>query len=1633
MMEGDIGSVPEGDGRREMDRLAEEFLSRHRQGERPTIEEYAGRRPDLAAEIREVFPTLLLIEDLGKESGPTAPSPSGEPVVDPVAGLQQVGEYRIRREIGRGGMGIVYEAEQESLGRRVAIKVLPFHSLLGAKHLERFRQEARAAARLTHPNIVPVFGVGEHFGLHYFVMQYIPGQGLDVVVEGVRRLRKEGKGAPGGGGTDGTIASGLSTGTRQNYQHNIARIVRDVALALDHAHREGILHRDVKPSNLLLDPTGHVWLADFGLAKSEDSDDLTRSGDFVGTLRYMAPERFKGWSDPRSDVYSLGLTLYELLALRPAFLESDRGRLLRKVTSEEPPALRRLDRGVPRDLETIVLKASAKEPAQRYATAQAMAQDLDRYLHGQPVEARRSTAFGRFARWCARNPVLAGLGGVVLLLLLAVAVISSRSAVELKRESDLGREKLRRSYFTQARHLRLSRQPGQRFGAIEALVEASKIERGADLCDEAAAALSLDDARLVKSWTRQAGGEVGLDPDRRRVALSDRSGEVVVRSLADDRELVRLPGPGYEIPYVQSVFHPDGRHLAVRFHKEKAFDRWTIWDLERKEAVARANDGAWTAGIDFDPRDGSILIAVREGFLCTIEIPSGRAVKEQRFPADVFRLAIHPGGDLVALTLVGSTDAQLVERSSGRILRAYHHEGRVNWFAWDPRGRFLAVACHDFRAYLWDAETGSLRWSQVGHEGEAVRTDFHPRGDFFLTGGWDNKVHAWDAWTGRDLFVLPRQEVFFSRDGSSLVTGSKLGYELIEIAPAPSAFTLHGHEKPNDKHPHMVALEPGGRLAASCGSDGVRVWDLISRNEVAHLPIGHVLSVELETGGGYLITSGYCGLQRWPIRSRLAGGRRRTVLGPPLRVGPFEDLWRHSLGDGGRKVAIIHQLHDHGHVLSLDEPGSGTRLENVWPLEHIAYSPDGRWIAGTSKQLGDVVVWDADSGKKAKTFERIYGLISFDPQSRYLVVGAPLEYLFLRTSDWGTARTLPRSARLSGAGPIAFDRRGEVMALAQTESRIWLVEVESGRRLTELEAPDPRTLNGLALDLDAGFLGASSNTQRCHFWDLRGIERQLAAAGLPWELRCRGDGPSREPLQVDAVYGGSVLGLQEDIDDPRSPPLFREQRHSLFRPSIESYADIDLALAAPQFLVGEGAAWKYFRGLLEPSAGLEWTEPGFDDDAWPRGESGFGGWPARDDETGTTLEDQGRSFTTLYLRHAFTVEKVVGVEKLLLALRFEDGFVAYLNGKEVARRNAGAPGERMAHDAVASRVIERPRREFLAAVDSTLLVPGKNVLAIQGLVHARDSYIFLLPVLAAVVAPDEKRDAWRTEDLAEGPDGAPDLALAAYRRGRILERAGRIEEALAEYGQAASLDPASPEPIVRSIQCSRRRGEAERAEALAREALERGGLLDDGAVWSQWSLATFGDLRRPLPEALAAWPGAEAAASRHGAELRSTVEDFAERGAVRINCGGPRLEGKDGTFWSSDRFFLGGKGASEKPTRVERALISGSGDARLHQSSRTFPGERQIRPAYRVPVPPGRYSVSLHFAETALKKPGSRTFGLILERKLVLEAYDPWRSAFTAPEVKTFEVDVRDGFLDLDLLAERAEPMICAIAIERLE
>lgn len=447
-----------------LEQLADEFAARCRRGESPSVAEYAARHPGLAGQIAGLFPAVVMLEQLrdderARRKSAALRNGSGRPP-------EQLGDFVILRELGRGGMGIVYEAEQRSLGRRVAVKVLPKHMLLLDKQLLRFQREAQTAARLQHTHIVPVFGAGEQEGLHYYVMPLVRGVGLDEVLCALQT--ENGSHRPGssacrtaagakpadivreliankfpelsatagghGPGSRSPVALGdPAPAVRDDAAHGwrwVASIGVQAAEALQHAHEHRILHRDIKPSNLLIDEDGVVCVADFGLARAIDPGGASQTSGVAGTLRYMAPEQWEGAADARSDLYSLGLTLYELLTRRPVFPGGERGpRSAGRLFRPGPWPPRRVDAAVPRDLETILLKCLAAEPGQRYQTARELAADLRCCLQDRPILARRATARERVQRWCRRNPALAAMSALAGLLLVAIVATAVASGI----------------------------------------------------------------------------------------------------------------------------------------------------------------------------------------------------------------------------------------------------------------------------------------------------------------------------------------------------------------------------------------------------------------------------------------------------------------------------------------------------------------------------------------------------------------------------------------------------------------------------------------------------------------------------------------------------------------------------------------------------------------------------------------------------------------------------------------------------------------------------------------------------------------------------------------------------------------------------------------------------------------------------------------------------------------------------------------------------------------------------------------------------------------------------------------------------------------------------------------------------
>jgi serine/threonine protein kinase len=489
-----------------------EYVAAVESGRRPNRLEFVARHPEISVELSACLGGFAFINSaFANVDGPT--EEAGADFELP--GARLLGDFRLLREIGRGGMGVVYEAIQLTLNRRVAVKILPMAASLDPRHLERFRNEAHAAAQLHHTNIVPVYAIGCERSVHFYAMQLINGQSLAAVIEDIRRTvfpqpasaeasggrpklggyapssntgsvgGRRGLGGSGGGkatldASDESlagsstgrlaVAGGLSmlhSGKRVAYFRSVANLMLQAAEALAYAHRQGVVHRDIKPANLLLDVQGTLWITDFGLAQMYADTGLTKTGDLLGTLRYMSPEQASGRAvvlDQRTDIYSLGITLYELLTLERALPGTTREQLLQQINDDDPRSPRSIDKKIPIELENIIGRATSKDVADRYPTADSFAQDLRRFLNDEPVLARPPSPWIKAAKWTRRHRTFAVSAVIVLLLAFIGAVVTdvlvareqSRTAAALIREQHRAQEanaerELAQRNFAQAR------------------------------------------------------------------------------------------------------------------------------------------------------------------------------------------------------------------------------------------------------------------------------------------------------------------------------------------------------------------------------------------------------------------------------------------------------------------------------------------------------------------------------------------------------------------------------------------------------------------------------------------------------------------------------------------------------------------------------------------------------------------------------------------------------------------------------------------------------------------------------------------------------------------------------------------------------------------------------------------------------------------------------------------------------------------------------------------------------------------------------------------------------------------------------------------------------------------------------
>lgn len=947
--------------------MVEEVADRLQASDPVDLEAIAQHSPERIAILRQLLPAIEMMADLGRSlirnSARTGSPAAGQ------GQLGVLGDFRIVREIGRGGMGVVYAAEQVSLGRKVALKVLPFAVAVDPKLLARFHVEAQAAAHLHHTNIVPIYSVGCENGLNYYAMQYIDGPSLAAVIRELRRRTRTKPAEQSPAGSDcavglaedmisghfvsprpGTAAvnarptqdyqerqagpqtAGSARGTTKArpslgraYYQAAAHLGAQAAEALDHAHRTGVVHRDIKPGNLLVDARGKLWVTDFGLARMSDQSDLTLTGDLVGTLRFMSPEQAHAKRivvDDRTDIYSLGVTLYELLTLEPAFNGRDRQELLRQIACEEPRAPRRIDPAIPVELETIVLKAMNKDPNGRYATARDLAADLRRFLEYKPIEARPPTLLERADKWSRRHRGLVAAG---LVLLLSTAVISTTAATFIAQEQQktAAAERASRLESLSQQILRtrlMTHHIGWSDYSWDLIRQAARLagRRDGNLQTVAVGTLQGLDARVVNQFTDFGVASMMFDASGRRLLMGGCTDP-------KDRSRGRLPAK--------------------------------LWDTTTQRLHELRGDARGPVGFLPDGTPVQLVAGKVGAPIVLVNLDDGQTIRSFQTGGSL----IVEDGDVLSTAMMadGSLAGAAVKRPDG--------------------GRALAV---------WDGITGRLL--------KNLKTDvrclaFAPDRSLVAGGDAMGRITIWSLASGQELTHI--------QCGRTRVNSLSLTRERRTRA------------KPGE-HP---ALD-GWLLAAGVGGGEASVWDLGAGVRRGNFPGGHydIYSVAFSPDATLLAATGRYFVTLWDI----AGNR--PVLRLDGRVRGADNYIRGlAFAPNGKTLAVGSEaVFGWPCGASLVELKDGRGVQTLRGLtgdvEKVAFSADGRLVAALANDW-QVGVWDRGDGLLLRVFEAPVGLfadqatLAFSPDGRHFAFSAGQEARLwdLATGAQKGAWTLP--------------------------------------------------------------------------------------------------------------------------------------------------------------------------------------------------------------------------------------------------------------------------------------------------------------------------------------------------------------------------------------------------------------------------------------------------------------------------------------------------------------------------------------------------------------------------------------------------------------------------------------------------
>ena len=825
-----------------LDEIRMEYLSRRKQGDELSGSDLTERFPEHADAIRRMLKSLT--DDAEQVTlTPVEVDSSRENEAHP----QRIGPYRIIREIGRGGMGVVFEAEHQTLQRRVAIKILAQRLSADRLARARFHREARAIAGLHHTNIVPLFEAGEDSGRVYFVMQLIEGQSLDEWIEEddqTGTIERSEQFINDQSTTDLDVvepaknsveihsckleSTSDSVSTARVRQREIANIGIQVADALAYAHYRGIIHRDVKPSNLIIDANGLVWLTDFGLAKTDD-EEVTQTGNFLGTLRYMSPERFEGHCDAASDVYSLGVTLYEFLTQRSAFGSSHRLNLMYLIQNSEPERLRRVRPEISRDLETIIHKAIEKEPSVRYPSAREFAADLRRFVADRPIRARRVTLGEQLYRWGRRNPLLATALSFVFLLLGVILVGSIIAASSFREQAMTEKILATKASKSEATVRELLRESEFREQQLERNLYVSQMNNASHLVTMPGGVNRV--LAATEQWRPSPNSQ-----DMRGWEW------YYLRSMCNQEEAVVA---GHDDRSWKVVWHPDGQRFATC-----GKGGVLVWNLEEKVPIETLPSDDFVADIAWSPDGLKLAYSIPSRQIIKIrDQVTGQTVQSfdcgQEWP---LMIRWHRDSQML-LAGTRSGNVLLWSSSSGQLVREFGSESIVetSCLDWHPlRNQFISTDQRG-RLYVWSIDSSQPEEELVVHDGNANVARFHPVGNQVLTGGEDYLVKIWDwktrtvSWQSEEFGQIFTAE--WSCDGSTFAVGG-VRQEVTVLSSRQKRIMrkFAGHESVVWK----MNWSPSGNRIASVdpGVGKIRIWNVDTNSFKRSMPtIGSVTAL----------------------------------------------------------------------------------------------------------------------------------------------------------------------------------------------------------------------------------------------------------------------------------------------------------------------------------------------------------------------------------------------------------------------------------------------------------------------------------------------------------------------------------------------------------------------------------------------------------------------------------------------------------------------------------------------------------------------------------------------------------------------------------------------------------------------